>query len=73
MDPPGRHVFYMGLYSENMKKIFLSETTRYESSSSGPQPSLFKLGSLGQKLSRPRGQMFYIRGLYRQNMENLLV
>ena len=25
---PGGHMFYIGLYRENVKKIFLSETTR---------------------------------------------
>ena len=28
MDPPRGHMFYIGLYRENVKKIFLSETTR---------------------------------------------
>ena len=27
MAPPGGHMFYIGLYRENVKKIFLSETT----------------------------------------------
>ena len=28
MTRPGVHMFYIGLYRENMKKIFLCETTR---------------------------------------------
>ena len=27
MAPPPGHMFYTGLYKENLKKIFLSETT----------------------------------------------
>ena len=65
MDPSVLHRLKKGKH----EKIFLFETTRYEASSSGPLPSLFKLCSWGQKfLPRPRGHMFYI-GLYRENID----
>ena len=52
-------MFYIGLYRENVKKIFLSETT-------GPKALIF-----GMNL--PGGHMFNI-GLYRdQHEKNLLV
>ena len=62
----GGHMFYIGLKKGKHEKI-LFETTRYEASSSGPLPSLFKLCSWGQKLPRPR-VTFYI-GLYRENID----
>ena len=68
IDPPGGHTFYIGLKKGKHEKIFFFETTRYEASSSGPLPSLFKLCSWGQKLPRPRGHVFYI-GLYRENID----
>ena len=46
-------MFYKGLYRKNVKKIFLSETTRlsldimYGASSSEPLPNLFQLCHLG--------------------------
>ena len=59
-----------GLYGENVKKFFFSETTR-------PRALIFSITlwtstkfvqiiDLGPKMSPPRGQMFYI-GLYREN------
>ena len=30
MAPPVGHMFYIGLYKENVKKIFLSETTGFK-------------------------------------------
>ena len=51
-------MFYIGLKKGKHEKIFLFETTRYEVSSSGPLPSLFKLCSWGQKLPRPRVTCF---------------
>ena len=56
-------MFYIGLYSKNIKKIFLSETIWPrvlifgKASSGGPQPSLFKLCPWDQKWPRPRGLM----------------
>ena len=53
-------MFYIGLYREYIKKIFLSETTRqsldimYVVSSSKPLPSLFKLCFWRPKKALPR-------------------
>ena len=71
---PRGQMFYVGLYREDLKKIFLSETTRpsallfwYAESPSGTLPSLFRIIDLGQKWPRPGGQLFYI-GLYREKV-----
>ena len=60
-------MFYLGLYRENVVKIFLSNTTGHRALIFGMQhyqvdilPSLFKL--------YPWGQMFNL-GLYRENVK----
>ena len=68
----GGHMFYIGLYKENIK-TFLSETIRpraliFGISPSGPLPILFKLCPWGQFWPHLSGHMFYI-GLYRGSME----
>ena len=58
MAPPRGHIFYIGLYREKHRKIFLSETIRLRAlifgfaSPSGPLPSLFKLCPRAKMASR---------------------
>ena len=61
------HMFYIGLYRENLKKSSCLKPESldiwYLASPSGPLPSL-----PGQKWPHPGGHMIYI-GLYRENVK----
>ena len=49
------HMFYIGLYRENVKKSFCLKPLWYVVSSGEPLPSLFKLCPLGHKMGLPQG------------------
>ena len=67
MGPPWGHMFYIGLYRENIEKSSCLKLQGLKSidiwhvaSSSRPLQSLSKLWHWGQKWPHPRGHMFYI-------------
>ena len=76
MAPPLGQVFYIGLYREIVKKIFLSETRRPRLLVIGIKLHLVALyqvcwsHSPGAKNDSAWGHMFYT-GFYRQNVKNL--
>ena len=68
---PGGHMFYIGLYGENMKLLtFLSETTRPRALIFGMEHHLVDLYQVCSNYApgAKSGHMFYI-GLYRNNMK----
>ena len=72
MAPPRGHIFYIGLYRENMKQSSCLKPKGIESwyLVFGPLQSLFKLYPGAKNGPSPGGHMFNI-GLYGENMEKI--
>ena len=76
---PRGQIVYIGLYGENMKKIFWSEITRPRALSFGMKHHLVVLYQVcsnytsgATKWPHPGSHMFYI-GLYSKNMKKILL
>ena len=75
---PRGHMFYTGLYKEKPEKIFSSKTTRPRALIFGMKhhlvnfPKFDRIISLGPKMARPRGHMFY-KGLYKGKHEKIFL
>ena len=70
---PRGHIVYIGLYGENLEKIFLFETTRPRVLIFGMKHHLVvQIISLGPKMAHPRGHIFNI-GRYREKHEKILL